>query len=252
MTDAKVTDGALSVYQFDEWRVRIIDQDGEPWWVLRDVCEALGIGNSRDVGARLAEDEKGVASIDTLGGPQFVAIVNESGLYEVILRSDKPDAKRFRTWITHEVLPSIRKTGAYAAPGFAIPKTLSEALRLAADLEEKRAVLESKVVADAPKVELAEAIGRCDKNMSVTDCAKHFKLHPKLEVFPFLRARGYLTQFDLPTQAAIEADILAVKENLGQNGTIYKQAVVEIHQLEHWRSWVVRHIKQFHGEEKSA
>lgn len=89
--------------------------DGEIiWFVLKDVCDALGIKNSRDVYARLDDDEKGVALIDTLGGMQNMNTVNEPGLYNVILRSDSEKAKPFRRWVTHEVLPSIRKQGYYS------------------------------------------------------------------------------------------------------------------------------------------
>lgn len=89
--------------------------DGEIiWFVLKDVCDALGIANSRNVYARLDDDEKGVHQIDTLGGVQEMQVVNEPGLYNVILRSDSEKAKPFRRWVTHEVLPSIRKQGYYS------------------------------------------------------------------------------------------------------------------------------------------
>ncbi len=81
-----------------------------------DVCAALSIANSRDAVTRLDEDEKGVATIDTLGGRQEMATVNESGLYSLILGSRKPEAKRFKKWVTSEVLPAIRKTGSYNGP----------------------------------------------------------------------------------------------------------------------------------------
>ena len=89
-------------------------RDGEPWFVAVDVCDALGIGNSRDATARLDSDEKGVVLTDTLGGQQKLGIVNEPGLYVLVLGSRKPQAKGFRRWIAHEVIPSIRKHGAYA------------------------------------------------------------------------------------------------------------------------------------------
>jgi len=94
--------------------VRMVMQDGEPWWVLADVCRVLEIRNSRDAANRLDDDEKGVGQIDTPGGPRQMTVINESGLYSVILRSDKPEAKAFKRWITHEVLPSIRRTGTYS------------------------------------------------------------------------------------------------------------------------------------------
>ena len=85
------------------------DEQGEPLFVLKDVCNALGITNTRNVSARLDEDMKGVRPVDTLGGTQQLTAITEPGLYEVIIRSDKPEAKAFRRWVTSEVLPSIRK-----------------------------------------------------------------------------------------------------------------------------------------------
>ena len=103
-------------FDFEEQAVRVILRDDEPWFVAADVCRVLEIANSRDATGRLDEDEKGVASTDTLGGKQQVTIVSESGLYALVIRSDKPAARRFRKWITAEVLPAIRKTGRYDHP----------------------------------------------------------------------------------------------------------------------------------------
>ncbi len=97
----------------DHDQFRVVDKDGDPWFVLSEVCKKLGIGNPSDVAATLDEDEKGIVTIDTPGGRQRVRIINESGLYSTILRSRKPEAKAFKKWITSEVLPSIRKTGGY-------------------------------------------------------------------------------------------------------------------------------------------
>lgn len=106
----------VTIFKYEESKlVRTLNLNGEPWFVLRDVCEVLGLGNSRMVADRLDEDEKGVSQIDTLGGVQNVTIISESGLYNVILRSDKPEAKPFRKWVTAVVLPSIRKNGGYIA-----------------------------------------------------------------------------------------------------------------------------------------
>lgn len=108
---------AIATFKFQSNQLRTIKgADGEPWFVLADVCAVLGIGNSSDVSRRLDDDEKGVDKIDTLGGSQEVTVISESGLYAVILRSNKPEAKPFRRWVTGEVLPAIRKTGAYHAP----------------------------------------------------------------------------------------------------------------------------------------
>lgn len=96
------------------------DEDGEPWFVAKDICAVCGIINSRDALSRLDNDEKGVCNTDTLGGSQEVATVNESGLYGLILSSRKPEAKAFRKWITREVLPALRKRGLYSGDSAAL------------------------------------------------------------------------------------------------------------------------------------
>ena len=93
------------------------DESGETWWVAKDVCDVLEIQNIAQAVGRLDEDEKGICSTDTPGGSQEVNTVNEFGLYALILGSRKPEAKAFKRWMTHEVLPSIRRTGRYEAPG---------------------------------------------------------------------------------------------------------------------------------------
>lgn len=106
----------LQIFTYNGNEVRTVQKDGEPWWVLKDVCEVLGISKYRDTAARLEDDERELIRVDTLGGAQEMLCVNESGLYNVILRSDKPEAKPFRKWVTSEVLPSIRRHGAYMTP----------------------------------------------------------------------------------------------------------------------------------------
>ena len=107
----------LQVFNSSEFgNVRVVQVDGEPWFVAADVCRALEISNSRDAVARLDDDEKGVGSADTLGGKQGMQIINEPGLYTLVLGSRKPEAKTFKRWVTHEVLPAIRKTGSYKTP----------------------------------------------------------------------------------------------------------------------------------------
>lgn len=95
--------------------VRSLIISGEPWWVARDVCSVLDVRNVADAVASLDEDERGIATADTPGGAQQVVVINEPGLYSLILRSRKPQAKAFKRWITHEVIPSIRRTGRFEA-----------------------------------------------------------------------------------------------------------------------------------------
>ncbi len=108
----------LQIFDYKGKKVRTIQKDGETWWVLKDVCEILGIERGRRVSERLDTDEVGTLSVPHPQSPSKtieMRCVNESGLYSVILRSDKAEAKPFRKWVTAEVLPSIRKTGGYRA-----------------------------------------------------------------------------------------------------------------------------------------
>lgn len=99
----------------DLGKVRVVERSGEPWFVAADVCRALGLDSTGKALTRLDDDEKGVNSIHTLGGSQMMTIINESGLYALVLGSRKPEAKAFKRWVTHEVLPAIRRTGRYQA-----------------------------------------------------------------------------------------------------------------------------------------
>jgi prophage antirepressor-like protein len=106
---------SIVAFDFESQNVRVMmGDDGEPWFVAADVCAALTISTEQT--RRLDDDEKGLRTVQTPGGQQEMVAINESGLYSLILTSRKAEAKRFKRWITHEVLPSIRKTGAYAAP----------------------------------------------------------------------------------------------------------------------------------------
>ncbi len=105
---------ALQLFSFEEQNIRVVIVGGNPWWVAKDVCDILGIVNSRQAISALDEDEKGVHTVDTLGGKQKMSCVTESGLYHLVFISRKPEAKAFRRWVTEEVIPSIRKTGSYS------------------------------------------------------------------------------------------------------------------------------------------
>lgn len=115
----------LTILNFNNAAVRTVEVNGEPWWVAKDVCDVIGIINAGQAAGRLDDDEKGVCKVDTLRGEQELVVVSEPGLYSLIGRSNKPEAKAFMRWVRHEVLPSIRKTGGYAVPG-AAPSVAAE------------------------------------------------------------------------------------------------------------------------------
>lgn len=131
----------VKIFEKEEFgSVRVVMQGDDPWFVAKDVCDCLDLSNNRGAIASLDDDEKGVSITDTLGGQQEMSIISEAGLYSLILRSRKPEAKAFKRWVTHEVLPSIRKTGGYSTtlPDFANP---AEAARAWADEYEKNLAL---------------------------------------------------------------------------------------------------------------
>ncbi len=128
----------LQIFVYSGEQLRTVQRDDGLWWVLRDVCRVLNIGNVTDTKKRLDPDEVDLTDlIDSMGRVQATTIINEPGLYAVILRSDKPEAKAFKRWVTHDVLPSIRKTGAYGVP----PERLAKLDEYQAKLDRNRKLL---------------------------------------------------------------------------------------------------------------
>lgn len=168
----------LQIFVYSGEQLRTIQRDDGLWWVLRDVCRVLNIANSKNVSARLDDDEKGVHLVDTPGGTQEMTIINEPGLYSVILRSDKPEAKAFKRWVTHDVLPSIRKTGAYGVPPervariTALQKRLDEWHELTDELERLTADACQKArVFREHYDQLREQRDRCRRNLRAVEQA---------------------------------------------------------------------------------
>lgn len=168
----------LQIFVYSGEQLRTVQRDDGLWWVLRDVCRVLNIANSKNVSARLDDDEKGVHLVDTPGGAQEMTIINEPGLYAVILRSDKPEAKAFKRWVTHDVLPSIRKTGAYGVPPervariTALQKRLDEWHELTDELERLTADACQKArVFREHYDQLREQRDRCRRNLRAVEQA---------------------------------------------------------------------------------
>lgn len=227
----------MQVFSYQEKQVRTVEQGGEPWFVLKDVCDALDVSNSRMVSDRLDADEVSQAYIiDGMGRKQRTTIVNEPGLYNVILRSDKPEAKAFKRWIVHEVIPSIRRTGGYGTPALPNFRNPAEAARAWADKEEqrlleeqKRLALEQRMEEVKPKVVFAESIEVAKTSISVGEMAKLIKQATGYDIgqnrfFEWLRSRGYLhkdgSQTNMPTQRSMDAGWMEIKEGtrIGSSG----------------------------------
>jgi prophage antirepressor-like protein len=143
-------------FSYGDQAVRVVMIDGEPWFVLADLCAVLGLSQPHRVADRIADDMKGRHPITTPGGTQEMTIVSESGMYEVVIRSDKPEAVTFRRWITGIVLPEIRKTGSYAAAPLAGPELMAagyiEAMKTIEARDARIHQLETARATDAPKV----------------------------------------------------------------------------------------------------
>lgn len=222
----------LQIFNYNDKEIRTVKKGGDLWWVLKDVCDVLELSNPTMIAGRLDEDER--AKFD-LGRQGETNIINESGLYNVILRSDKPEAKKFKRWVTHEVLPSIRKHGAYMNE-----QTLEQALtspdfliRLAQELKsekEARQRLEKQAAEDAPKVLFAKMVETAETSILIGDLAKFLKQNGintgQNRLFEWMRGHGYLVKNgasrNMPTQRAMEMGLFEVKESTTANpdGTI--------------------------------
>lgn len=157
--------------------VRSLMVDGEPWFVAADVAKALGYREAYDLTRRIDLDDKGPRSVRTPGGDQQMICINEAGLYVAILGSQVEGAREFKRWITHEVLPAIRREGYYVAPGRSevveqVPTSFAEALRLAARLEEERQAAEALVRELTPAADAWHHLATADGDYSVADAAK--------------------------------------------------------------------------------
>jgi Prophage antirepressor len=217
----------IQVFQNQEFgELRIVVKDGEPWFVAKDVCDALEIENSRDAVARLDADERNTVVLNdgTPGNPNR-AIVSESGLYSLVLGSRKPQARAFKRWVTHDVIPSIRKHGLYATPETAEkilgdPDFLIQALTELKQEREQRQKAEAKIEADKPKVLFADSVGSSRQAILIREMAKLLKQNGvdlgEKRFFSWLRANGYLIScgddYNLPTQYSMERGLMIIRE----------------------------------------
>jgi len=217
----------LKIFSYEGKEVRTIQRNGEPWWVLKDVCDVLGLTTPTRVAERLEEDEVSQTHLtDAIGRQQETLIVSESGLYNVILRSDKPEAKKFKRWVTHEVLPQIRKHGAYITTS-KLEEIMNDPdswIKLLTALKEERQEkerLQLQAAEDRPKVVFADAVSVSEGTILIGELAKILKGNGieigQNRLFERLRQDGFLikrkgTDYNAPTQKAMELGLFRVKE----------------------------------------
>lgn len=227
----------IQIFKSEDFgNIRTTTINNEPYFVGKDVTDILGYSNSRDaISKHVDGEDRGVSECDTPGGIQKLTFINESGLYSLILSSKMPNAKKFKHWVTSEVLPNIRKHGAYMNE-----QTLEQALtspdfliRLAQELKsekEARQKLEKQAAEDAPKVLFAKMVETAETSILIGDLAKFLKQNGintgQNRLFEWMRGHGYLVKNgasrNMPTQRAMEMGLFEIKESTTANpdGTI--------------------------------
>lgn len=219
----------LQIFNNEEFgQIRTVTKDNEPMFCLADVCKALELTNSRIVAERLEDDERCKLDLPRQGETWFVT---ESGLYAVILRSDKPNAKKFRKWVTSEVLPSIRKNGGYIAgqESLSDDELMAKALLVAQNkIAERDAIIQhqkAQIEADKPKTIFADAVSASQSSILIGDLAKLICQNGidigQKRLFSWLRDNGYLIKSgiskNMPIQRYVEQGLFEIKERNIQN-----------------------------------
>ena len=215
-----MNENELQIFENPEFgRVRTTIIGGEPWFVAADVCRALDLGNPTRALDRLDNDERTLISIKGASNGKPVNGVNEPGLYSLVLGSRKPEAKKFKRWITHEVIPAIRKTGGYHVPQSPEEQMAQGLLAAQKLLAEK----DKRIEEMRPKEIFADAVSVSKTDILIGDLAKLIKQNGhdigQKRLFAWLREKGYLIKrkgldWNMPTQKAMEMKLFRVKETV--------------------------------------
>ncbi|WP_409339036.1 BRO family protein [Lactobacillus mulieris] len=215
----------LRLFQFEEQNVRTLVIDDEPYFVGKDVAEILGYAKPRNaISVHVDDEDKKDAPIQgPLGGVQTMTMVNESGLYSLIFSSKLPTAKKFKRWVTSEVLPTIRKHGAYMTEqkieeALLNPDTLITLAKQLKAEKEQRLLAQKQVEEMTPKAVFHDAVANAENTMLVRDVA-HFLRQNGVDIggtrfFVWLRLNGFLTKNNQPTQLSLERGYFRVKETV--------------------------------------
>lgn len=208
----------LQVFKNPEFgEIRVIEKDGEPWFVAVDVCDILGLSNPTIAVSRLDKDERAKFNLGRQGDS---TIVNEPGLYTLILGSRKPEAKAFKRWITHDIIPSIRKYGAYMTPekleeAICNPDTIIEICMQLKLEQERRKQVEAENRQIKPKADYFDNLVEIGPNTNLRDTAKEFCCPPS-HLINWLLAHGYLYRDSKarlkPYQSSVKSGLFVLKE----------------------------------------
>lgn len=218
----------ITVFNNPEFgEIRTVQINGEPWLVGKDIAVALGYKDTINaLKSHVDDEDKRGWRITTPSGIQEMVIINESGMYSLVLSSKLPNAKKLKRWVTAEVLPSIRKHGAYITPEtlgrmISSPDFGIQLLTALKDEQDKRRALEEKVETDRPKVLFADSVSASKNSILIGELAKLLKQNGvntgQNRLFETLREKGFLvkrrgTDYNMPTQKAMEMGLFEIKE----------------------------------------
>ncbi len=211
----------IKVFENEQFgKIRVINQNNEPWFIAKDVCKALGLAQVSRAIQKLDEDEVTNSKvIDSIGREQKVNAISEAGMYSLVLVSRKPEAKAFKRWVTHEVLPAIRRTGGYMVAK--ADETPEEIMARAVLIAQDTINRQKQQIADMqPKALFADAVAASHTSILVGELAKLLKQNGveigQNRLFRWLRENGYLmktgSSYNMPTQRSMEQELFEVKE----------------------------------------
>lgn len=231
----------LKIFNYENNQVRTTIKDGEIWWVAKDICDVFGETNRNRAMQSLSYDDKGYTQMNTPGGAQKLAIINEAGLYSLLFAMKPTKARgvseaainerqnkldKFKRWVTHEVLPSIRKHGAYITSAkmeelMSDPDTWVKLIRTLQQERREKALLQNPIEKDKPKIVFADAVSVFDSDILIGELAKILKGN-EIEIgqnrlFEKLRQDGFLirregSDYNMPTQKSMNLGLFKIKE----------------------------------------
>ena len=234
----------MATFDFEQHKLRTVFINGEPWFVAKDVCAVLEHSNHKMAVKGLDADERGVSKVYTHGGVQEATVISESGLYSLTVRSNKPQAREFKRWITHEVLPTIRKTGGvYLSPEKAEelinnPDLIIGLAQQVKDLRVQNEQKQRQIEADLPKVLFADSVSASETSILIGQMAKLLKQNGydtgAKRFAEWLRQNGYLiarvaTDKNMPSQYSMERGLMRVHErtvNVAGRGVIISRTTL--------------------------
>lgn len=233
-----VENDVMKIFQNNDFgEIRVVGINNEPYFVAKDIADILGYSDTNKMTTRLDEDEKLNRQISGLGQPREMTIISESGLYNAVLGSQKPEAKKFKKWITSEVIPSIRKTGGYVSDEDMFinlylpdaPDEIKEKFKattaIIKGMNQEIKQLNGKIIEDKPKVTFANSIEKSTTGIMVGDMAKIIK-QSGIEIgqhrlFRWLRDEGLCVKRgnsqNMPTQYAMNLELMMIEETVGHN-----------------------------------